>query len=1138
LSNPANYELRIYLHPSFVDPNTEVLIWQSSLNGNGITSNYFTPLNDDKDGFCIFKIYYNNAPLPETFNKYVVKEKIQTGAIGSGADYMIHYASRFFYWQPGGMGSVASYLTNLGQKFTNTWNTQINDWNLCSDISGNKPINIRADGYYYICVNHGIRAQDIDFWGDHVSSSPCSSYWQVNIKVYRDYELYNYDNENDLLTSTIPHEFFHTIQFSHNPNFPHNDNKMQWLIEGQARFIQTVACEELEYNSSKDRLYRTDANNFLNPNVSTSLYYQGYKYCLFWRFLYEKYNSGGSIADKLNIIKETQSGYSNTDIPAIKTFMDNKLNSSSCPDFDSALKVFSKCAYFNNTVYGLWNKGDDNFYVVPFISELINYNGVIVSRANRISSSFGIDYWDINFQTGGQVYLKFNGNINNNGVHPTYYVNFVYDNSSAQLDDHIITLTEGTGEILLDIPSANQKGVLIVTRLDDEEGTIPFIETDYQVVLSPLSSPNTIAADFTGAPTNVPIGSSVFFTDASIPGNNSTITQWQWEFDGGTPATSNEQNPTVTYNTSGVYNASLTITNSNNETSTKTRSAYIIVYESSPGNDLFLTCFAPWSGNSGESLFFTASVMDGEPPYSFIFTFGDGYDFQIENIYNTFVSCNHTYSANGIKHFSCSVFDANNKTDYYEQDIIIGTAGTHNVDFDWDFEYGNAGINQDVSFTNLTEGGMLPYIKYFWEWGNELNTNTAPVSSTGIPWEIITQSYANPHPTGNPQTTIQYPVYGTYPFTLTVTDNEGFDVTKTKYIYVSGDVDCFALRTFNVYPGIYIYNFNYGEESLKKIRKGDEVLFSGARDPLNYNENTCVYWPAPSYHEIQCYLKDVTNVRWNVLNTNKSYNNYYEGIQSEACAWYSDRGGHYWYNSGSFNNEGKYTVQLEVWNRYWGDDPDMLYYDARYGTPSALNPSIRGDLRWYDADWETFSVIDCEKRVHVVENIPSGPHEDVYAGYFDFAGTVNVNVEPDAKIKYEACNEIDLLPGFTSEIGTDFTARIDPIIVSDKSSANYTFPLFSNDELNEHLGKSMLQVLPNPANSFINIKNENSNVNIENISVYDVLGNLIFKIDNQHTNAYTLQISNWQNGIYILQILLSDKKVVQQKMVKCSQSVF
>lgn len=58
-------------------------------------------------------------------------------------------------------------------------------------------------------------------------------------------------------------------------------------------------------------------------------------------------------------------------------------------------------------------------------------------------------------------------------------------------------------------------------------------------------------------------GSTVSYTDAST--NNPT--SWNWSFPGGTPATSTAQNPTVTYNTPGNYNVTLSATNAYGTTS-------------------------------------------------------------------------------------------------------------------------------------------------------------------------------------------------------------------------------------------------------------------------------------------------------------------------------------------------------------------------------------------------------------------------------------------------------------------------------------------------------------------------------------------------------------------------------------------
>lgn len=64
-------------------------------------------------------------------------------------------------------------------------------------------------------------------------------------------------------------------------------------------------------------------------------------------------------------------------------------------------------------------------------------------------------------------------------------------------------------------------------------------------------------ANFTANTTSVAAGGSVNFTDNST----NSPTSWSWSFPGGTPSSSTSQNPTVTYNTPGVYNVTLTATN-------------------------------------------------------------------------------------------------------------------------------------------------------------------------------------------------------------------------------------------------------------------------------------------------------------------------------------------------------------------------------------------------------------------------------------------------------------------------------------------------------------------------------------------------------------------------------------------------
>lgn len=89
------------------------------------------------------------------------------------------------------------------------------------------------------------------------------------------------------------------------------------------------------------------------------------------------------------------------------------------------------------------------------------------------------------------------------------------------------------------------------------------------------SSTPTVTANFTASPTTVVAGNSVQFTNSS---NNAT--SYSWTFTGGSPASSSQTNPSVTYNTPGTYSVSLTASGSNGS-DTETKSGYITVTDGS-----------------------------------------------------------------------------------------------------------------------------------------------------------------------------------------------------------------------------------------------------------------------------------------------------------------------------------------------------------------------------------------------------------------------------------------------------------------------------------------------------------------------------------------------------------------------------
>lgn len=66
------------------------------------------------------------------------------------------------------------------------------------------------------------------------------------------------------------------------------------------------------------------------------------------------------------------------------------------------------------------------------------------------------------------------------------------------------------------------------------------------------------SVNFSATPTTICEGNTVQFTDLSTE----NPTSWEWAFPGGTPSTSTDQNPLITYNNAGVYSVTLIATNS------------------------------------------------------------------------------------------------------------------------------------------------------------------------------------------------------------------------------------------------------------------------------------------------------------------------------------------------------------------------------------------------------------------------------------------------------------------------------------------------------------------------------------------------------------------------------------------------
>lgn len=125
----------------------------------------------------------------------------------------------------------------------------------------------------------------------------------------------------------------------------------------------------------------------------------------------------------------------------------------------------------------------------------------------------------------------------------------------------------------------------------------------------------SLIADFTASSTTIPIGGQVDFTDQSF----GSPASWVWNFEGGNPSSSTVQNPqNIVYSQTGSFDVTLTVTNSQGQSETITKTDFIVVNaEFLISNQTITTCSGIFydsggeTGNYNDDEDFTMTILPG-----------------------------------------------------------------------------------------------------------------------------------------------------------------------------------------------------------------------------------------------------------------------------------------------------------------------------------------------------------------------------------------------------------------------------------------------------------------------------------------------------------------------------------------------
>jgi hypothetical protein len=147
--------------------------------------------------------------------------------------------------------------------------------------------------------------------------------------------------------------------------------------------------------------------------------------------------------------------------------------------------------------------------------------------------------------------------------------------------------------------------------------------------------------------------------------------------------------------------------------------------------------------------------------------------------------------------------------------------------------------------------------------------------------------------------------------------------------------------------------------------------------------------------------------------------------------------------------------------------------------------------------------------------------------------TIKNNYRAECVVDIAAQNSINILPGSgLSELLPNSLFRIDPTVSCSNLQNQYRIinPDGNGDlvveEIKPELAIEKSEIYPNPTNENITVKHSK---NIKQLTVYNVVGDVVLRVQNNANTQTQLDLSNLAPGLYILQIDDQDRqKIIKQ----------
>jgi PKD repeat protein len=691
-----------------------------------------------------------------------------------------------------------------------------------------------------------------------------------------------------------------------------------------------------------------------------------------------------------------------------------------------------------------------------------------------------------------------------------------------------------------------------------------------------VCSTSTVAptANFTNTTATVCAGSTVTFTDIST----GSPTGWSWSFPGGTPSTSNLQNPTVTYSTAGTYNVSLTASNTaGSDTETKNN---LIIIRAKPSVTLTptnVTC----SGNTNGSI--NASVSGGQTPYSYVWSTGvttqnisnlsaGGYSITVTDA-NT---CTATTSANISEPAAINVTSVVTNSSCSSPTgavTLTVSGGVPNYTYTW----GNGATTQNL--TNVLSGSYTVTVR---DANNCQQIHTATVNNTSGP--SVTVNNTNVKCNGGSDGSISLIVNGgstpyTYLWSTGGTTNTINNLTQGSYTFTVTDAQqCKVIQSVTVTQPANLVTYTTGIDTECGQNNGSaNIVATGGTSPFTYlwsngsTSSTLVNLAAGTYtvtvadaNNCQS-VKSVTiaassGISASIASTNPTCNNPANGSVAATINGGSSPYNYSWNNgsqSPSQNNlaAGMYNVTVTDANGCTANSSAILTLNGVVITENVINVfgcydnnngaisvSVSGATQPVTYLWNngittssvssltagtyTVTITEGSGCVHVESyNVTAPDSLQINLSVTDAANGNNGSASVTVTGGIPSYNYL-WSNGQTGSTATNLAAGNYSLTVVDNSGCSevISFTVDLNNSVINISDNNNISIYPNPTNGDLNIKVEFGKAENVKAEVYNALGVKIFEQQFEELKATTLHIDlkNLPNSTYILKLYNSD----------------